>query len=118
MLALLPGTAILWAHSSPAPDTPLGLAAHKGDVAVVRALVAAAADPNERDGNGDTPLAWAARGGHVLHPHTCTPQDAAHMDTVNALLAHGADARLPATPDGWSAERMTGHHIRPARQTS
>src|SRR5450755_3836177 len=46
-----------------APDTTLGKAAREGDLARLKSLLDSGADPNRRDGNGNSPLleAVAAR---------------------------------------------------------
>jgi ankyrin repeat protein len=99
----------VWYQSTRAPVTPLALAAHQGDEKAVRALIAAGADPNEIDGFGFTPLAWAARGGQPLRPHVCSPQDERHLATVRALLELGADPTIPDR-QGWLPERIARHH--------
>ncbi|HEY9403852.1 MAG TPA: ankyrin repeat domain-containing protein [Pyrinomonadaceae bacterium] len=48
----------------PEPTTPLTVAAERGDAALVRKLIAAGADLNERDKLGYTALVWAARNGN------------------------------------------------------
>lgn len=45
------------------PDTPLTVAAERGDAAQISKLIAAGVDLNERDKSGYTALVWAARNG-------------------------------------------------------
>jgi ankyrin repeat protein len=66
--------------------TPLHIAVRANDrIAMVKALLAAGADPDATDGDGATPLHLAAAFGHA--------------DMVKALLAAGAsrDAKIPKT---------------------
>ncbi|HLL14380.1 MAG TPA: ankyrin repeat domain-containing protein [Pyrinomonadaceae bacterium] len=49
----------------PEPTMPLTVAAERGDAALVRKLIAAGADLNERDKSGYTALVWAARNGNT-----------------------------------------------------
>ena len=67
--------------------TALLWAAEKGDAAVVRRLLAAAANPNQPGRVGETPLLIAAHAGHEA--------------VVEQLLASGADVR--ATVRSWRA---------------
>jgi len=68
-------------------STPLHMAAHRGQLEVVRALLAAGADVHAREGcSGTTALHWAAEAGHV--------------DVIEALLAAGAELEVR---DGWHA---------------
>lgn len=57
-------------------------AARRGDLAGVRACLAAGADANAHDGSGWGPLHMAAMGGH----HECVP--------VAALIAGGANVNI------------------------
>ena len=52
------GCALFWQE----PGTKLAHAAHRGDIAAMRALIASGANPNEFDATGNTALHWAARG--------------------------------------------------------
>ena len=65
----------LSAHHAAA--TPLHDAAKAGNAAAISALLAAGADPNAKDKNGETPLHTAASRGHTA--------------AISALLAAGAD---------------------------
>jgi formylglycine-generating enzyme required for sulfatase activity len=62
----------------PETETPLGAAAHRGNVACLRALLAMGEDPNRRDLWGFSPLMVAAMAGHT--------------ECVDALLSGGAQA--------------------------
>lgn len=99
------------------PKTPLQQAAFAGNVSAVHSLVARGADVNERDVLGNTALAWAARGGHPVGPHRCLGESADRADTINALLALGADPNLPDTrprgfwrASGWTPLFVALHH--------
>jgi len=76
-------------------DTPMMLAALKGDLDAVRALQEGGAAVNAR---GWTPLIYAATGGHD--------------DVAKFLLAHGADVNAVA-PNGTTALMMAIHEHRP-----
>jgi ankyrin repeat protein len=80
-------------------DTPLMLAALKGDLETVRVLIAGGASVNLP---GWTPLIYAATGGHD--------------DVVDFLLAQGADIDA-ASPNGTTALMMAvhEHHAETAR---
>ena len=60
--------------------TDLHEAARTGDTARIAELIARGADPNARDGDGKTPLHYAARWGQS-------------PDIVTALLERGADSQ-------------------------
>lgn len=60
--------------------TPLHIAAARGDVDEIRALLAARADPNARSARGYTPLIWAIREAQIY--------------AVAELLRGGADPTL------------------------
>jgi cytohesin len=99
----------------PESYTPLQWAAHHGNVALIDLLLAAGADTERRDFNGDRPMLWAARAGRaesivalvaagspvdsVADPYGLTPLMLAarsgSRDAVRALLLAGAnpDAR-------------------------
>ena len=62
------------------PYKPLGIAADRGDLAVVRALLAGGADINLPSDSGDTPLDEAV--------------DRKHLDVIAELLRAGADPNL------------------------
>lgn len=108
--------ALLAAGDEPnAPDyhdgyAPLQFAAGNGDVVMTRALLAAGADTEYRDHNGDRALIWAAQRGSVAtvkllldagspadsnDPYGQTPaMDAAesgHVEVLRLLIAAGAD---------------------------
>ena len=87
----------------------MALAAHRGDVAEVRRLLDAGADPNQRDPSGSTPLMAAARGGHFPGPHQCGGQSPEHLATIRALLAAGANPEL-TDRNGWTAKIVAEHH--------
>lgn len=76
-------------------DTPLMLAALKGDLDTVRVLQAGGAAVNRR---GWTPLIYAATGGHD--------------DVVTFLLLHGADIDAQS-PNGTTALMMATHEHHP-----
>jgi ankyrin repeat protein len=97
------------------PDTPLARASAIGDVSAVKQLLSDGEDPDELDGNGWSPLHWAARGGragviHYLieagadvdieaHFHTnWTPLlHAIHLDqedVARVLIDNGADVNF------------------------
>lgn len=70
------------------PDTPLGRAAARGDVAAMTALLDQGADPNAPGGFGLTPLGSAARSGH--------------LDAIELLLKRGADPHRGCGVNGWT----------------
>lgn len=99
------------------PATPLHQAAARGDVAAIRALVAAGADVNGRDDRGLTALSWAARGGHRVGPHRCAGEAEERPAVIAALLDLGADANLQDTrprglgqSSGWTPLHVALHH--------
>src|ERR1022692_948526 len=66
-----------------APDTLLPKAAREGDLARLRSLLADGADPNRRDGAGNSPLVAAVAGGQAA--------------AARALLAAGANPNLTSS---------------------
>jgi ankyrin repeat protein len=99
------------------PGTPLAHAAHRGDIAAIRALVAGGANPNAFDATGQTALHWAARGGHPLGPHRCRGEAADRAEVVAALAAAGADLNatdqrlaIPGGSSGWTPLHVALHH--------
>lgn len=99
------------------PGSALADAAHRGDLAAIRALVAAGADPNAYDATGNTPLHWAARGGHPIGPHRCRGEADDRAEVVSALIDLGADPNaldhrgsIPGGSSGWTPLHMALHH--------
>jgi hypothetical protein len=99
------------------PGTPLARAAHEGNVEEMRRLIATGADPNEFDASSQTPLHWAARGGHPLGPHHCRGEAPDRPDIVSVLIDAGADikavdrrAAIPGGASGWSPLHIALHH--------
>jgi ankyrin repeat protein len=74
-------------------------AAESGDTNAVRAAIEAGADVNARDGNGLTPLMFAAKG---ERPNERSPEVTDHPEVVRLLLEHGADVNA-TTDDGFHA---------------
>jgi len=70
------------------PDTPLGRAAGRGDLAAMTALLDQGADPNAAGAHGMTPLASAARNGRV--------------EAIELLLTRGADPHRGCGVNGWT----------------
>jgi len=70
------------------PDTPLGRAAGKGDLAAMTTLLDHGADANATGAYGMTPLASAARKGQVA--------------AIDLLLARGADPHRGCGVNGWT----------------
>lgn len=66
-----------------APDTALSKAAGDGDLARLRSLVDSGANPNQRDGNGNTPLVEAVAAGHAA--------------AARLLIAAGANPNLTSS---------------------
>jgi ankyrin repeat protein len=108
-------TLAIWILSAPAwaaPDIRLVEAAMRDDSAAARALIAAGADVNVTDGDGSTPLHWAAHHGDLELTKTLLAKGAniraatrigsmtplfmaarnGHAPVVSALLAAGASA--------------------------
>ena len=107
------GCAFFWQK----PGTPLGQAAHRGDVTAIRALIAGGANPNEFDGTGQTALHWAARGGHRSGPHRCIGEDKERLAVINALVEGGGDINatdrrgaIPGGSSGWTPLHIALHH--------
>lgn len=99
------------------PGTPLARAAHDGNIDEIRRLIAAGADPNEYDASHQTPLHWAARGGHPLGPHRCPGDDEERAEVVAALIDLGAnpnaaDQRMGilGRASGWTPLHMALRH--------
>ena len=99
------------------PGSPLAQAAHHGDIAALRKLVANGADPNTYDATGNTPLHWAARGGHPVGPHRCKGEAPDRADVVSALIDLGANPNaldrrgsIPGGSSGWTPLHVALHH--------
>jgi len=79
-------------------DTLVHRAVETGMRELLRALLAAGADPKARNADGETALHWAALSGHIV--------------VVQRLLVRGADPRIK-TRKGLTARdyaRREGHH--------
>ncbi len=70
-------------------DTPLHIAAIKGDETIVRRLLSAGADPNRKGEHGFTPLHEAIQQGHI--------------GVVELLLKSGADSQIR---NDWGQDSM------------
>lgn len=99
------------------PTTPLAWAAHRGDVAEIRRLITAGADPNAYDATRQTALHWAARGGHEPGSHECDGEEATRADAVVLLIDLGAEVNaldrrlaLPGATSGWTPLHVALHH--------
>jgi ankyrin repeat protein len=99
------------------PGTALARAAHEGNIPRIRALVAAGANPNEYDASNQTPLHWAARGGHPFGPHQCSGEAPGRADVVSVLIELGADINavdrrgaVPGASSGWTPLHVALHH--------
>lgn len=107
------GCALFWQT----PGTPLAQAAHRGDLAAIRALLADGADPNAFDAGGQTALHWAARGGHPIGPHPCRGESPNRPEIVATLVEGGANLNLadrrgaiPGGSSGWTPLHVALHH--------
>lgn len=69
-------------------NATLFAAVRSGDTNSAKAAIEAGADVNARDGNGMTPLMFAAKG---VRPNESNPEVTDHPDTVRLLLERGAD---------------------------
>ena len=99
------------------PGTPLARAAFEGNVAQIRALVGAGANPNEYDASNQSPLHWAARGGHPIGPHQCQGESPDRVEAVALLVELGADVNaidrrgaIPGGSSGWTPLHVALHH--------
>jgi ankyrin repeat protein len=99
------------------PGTPLARAAHAGDIAEMRRLVAEGDDPNAYDASQQTALHWAARGGHAFGPHDCRGEATHRAAVIAALIDLGADVNatdrrpgFPGMSSGWTALHIALHH--------
>lgn len=89
LIASLVGALLASVACNREPNTPLTMAAAKGDGAKVRELIAQKTDVNAKDKNGITPLMWAARGGHT--------------EVMSALIDAGADMNTrDCAVNGWT----------------
>ncbi|MDB5385335.1 MAG: putative ankyrin repeat protein [Planctomycetaceae bacterium] len=77
----------------------LVVACKAGDLKAVQAALKEGADASGSDGNGITPLMYAARGNR---PNQESPAATDHPDVVQLLLEHGADCNA-ATDSGFVA---------------
>ena len=107
------GCAFFWEQ----PGTPLGQAAHRGDLTAIRTLIAGGSNPNAFDATGQTALHWAARGGHKIGPHHCIGEDQERLAIINALVDGGADVNatdrrgaIPGGSSGWTPLHIALHH--------
>ncbi|HXG88026.1 MAG TPA: ankyrin repeat domain-containing protein [Vicinamibacterales bacterium] len=112
-VSMTSGCAYFWQQ----PGTPLATAAHRGDLTAIRALIASGADLNQFDPTGQTPLHWAARGGHRSGPHKCGGEANGREAVVTTLIDAGADLNLtdrrnaiPGGSSGWTPLHVALHH--------
>ncbi len=99
---LLAGTGVWWFSPTQQQhwrNDALFAACKAGDVKAVRHALGEGADVQARDGNGITPLMYAARGNR---PRMSDPAATDHPDVVQLLLEHGADCNV-ATDSGFVA---------------
>jgi hypothetical protein len=82
------------------PDSPLGRAASRGDLAAMTGLLDHGADPNAAGAYGMTPLASAARNGRI--------------EAIDLLLARGADPHRGCGVNGWTPLLHALHKNQPA----
>lgn len=99
------------------PGSPLGEAAWRGDVAAIRQLVGAGSDVNAADDFGETPLYWAAQGGHRLGPHQCGDEAANRPEVIATLVSLGANPNIRdrrpkgfGRSSGWTPLMVALHH--------
>jgi ankyrin repeat protein len=83
---LLEENADLVREKTQACQTPLHLAARKGNVELARTLIEVGADVNAKDSNGKTPLLEAAHGGPW--------KPSADLELIELLINHGAIVSL------------------------
>ena len=99
------------------PASPIHEAAWKGDLTRIEQLVKDGANVNAVDPSGETPLYWAAQGGHPVGPHRCGHEEPGRAGVNKALIDLGADLNVqdkrPRTPggsSGWTPLFVAVHH--------
>ncbi len=124
MRFVLRSSLMLWALSGAGcaafwevPGSPLNEAAWRGDVATVRQLVAAGSNVNAPDDLGETPIYWAAQGGHRLGPHQCGNETANRPEVIATLVSLGANPNIRdrrpggfGRSSGWTPLMVALHH--------
>jgi ankyrin repeat protein len=79
-------------------DTPLHIAIWRGRHAAAKVLIARSAPLEAKNGRGETPLAYSVRA-----KRDSEWDGAQALETVEALLAAGADTSVLQQPTGWDA---------------
>ena len=94
-------------------QTPLHTAAYYFSADTAGVLLAAGADADARDVDGETPLHWLARGATEISPEA---DSFGALQTMQVLTGHDADAG--ATNDAGETPMTLGRRLSQARATT